>query len=384
MPLKRQRELIDPWLDELPLRIAEAAAKAVGNMKEGNLSFGKTMMTGLCYNRRKAIPEGAASLINVSPSRRYYFGDTPVMAQSIREQYVNWGMSPEEAGEYAPLGIPDGPIDPDLDVITIKDRYGKPLAILVNFACQAVSCAPPMPYLISAGFPGFMADFVEEATGAICLFTVGACGDVRPYRSTPVFEEPERIGFVLASGVLKAMNESKPVINANLRVITEMVEVNLREYPPIDQTRREIAENKKLFEKARSEGKFREARRLEQETAPLEFAMGPCEIESDDPDLVGWIGQKGTISMEIQAISIGDIILLSIPSEVSVSIGLEIKEASWTDELLLCTYTNGFYWYLLEKKQYEEGGYEAAGCRLAPGSGEKIILAASELIERLK
>ena len=383
--LKRQRELIDPWVEKLPGRIAEAARKAVANLKPGRISFGKTLMTGLGYNRRKAIPDGAASLINISASRRYYFGDTSEMARSIKEQYVHWGMSPEEAEEYAPPGIPDGPIDPDLDVILIEGEDGKPIAILVNFALQAVSCSPPVPLLISGGFPGFMERFVEDATGAICLFTAGACGDIRPYRSIPRgFEEPERIGFVLASGVLKAVREAEPVEKASLRVASEMLEVNLRKYPPLHEVEREIAEKKKLFEKARAEGKYREARRLEEETAPLEFARGPCELDIENGKFVNWIEQKKSFSMELQAVSIGDLVLLGIPNLVNVSLGLDLKKAAWTKKLLICSVTNGFWWYLLKKEEYEEGAYESAACRLAPGSGEKVIAAASALVKRMR
>jgi len=141
----------------------------------------------------------------------------------VREQYVQWGMSPEQAEEYAPLGIPVGPIDPDLDVTWLEDQEGTAFAILVNFACHAVACGPPAPYLISAGFPGFTAGYVEGATGATCLFTAGAGGDIRPYRSPPRgFEEPERIGLVLASGVLRAMKEPER-INGELKVVSGAV-----------------------------------------------------------------------------------------------------------------------------------------------------------------
>jgi hypothetical protein len=374
MSLKKQQEIVIPWIEELPRRIGEAAEEAAANMKRVNLFFGKTLITGLCYNRGKSTPDGIASLCNVTPENKYYFGDTPVMARSIREKYINWGMPPEEAERYAPLGIPDGPIDPDLDVITVKDQDGNPIAVLTNFACHAVACSPPIPDLISAGFPGCTADFVEEATGAVCLFTAGAGGDIRPYRSLPEFEEAERIGLVLASGVLKAMRESEAIEDPDLRVLTKMVEVDWRDYPTVPEAKKFVAKKEKLFEKARTEGRFRDAMKLEKEIAPIEFAVDFLE---------GWIGPKGKVALEIQAISVGDVVLLGIPNEVNVSVGLDIKRSSWTDKLLLCSLTNGCYMYLLKKDEYE-GGYESAACRLAPGAGEKIITAASDLIERLK
>jgi len=370
IPLKRQRELIEPWVEELPDRIAEAAEAAMENMRETKVSYGKTVMTGISYNRRKKIPEGVASLINVGASHRYYYGDTSEMPRSIMEQYIHWGMPPEKAEEYAPLGIPDGPIDPDLSVLCFED-----VAVLINFACHAVACSPPVPNLISAGFPGFAAEFVEQATGLLCLYTAGTGGDIRPYRSKPRgFEEAERIGLVLASGVLKALGERKPVENPSLKVVSEFVEVPLREYPPRDEAERLLKEMQTQFERARREGRYRDAKRLLDRINALDFALG----------FGGWIDQKGKVKLELQAISLGDVVLLSIPNEVNVSIGLELKEKSWTDKLLILTLTNGCYMYLLRKEEYEEGGYEEAACRLAPGSGEMVIEAALKLLERMR
>jgi len=375
MPIRRQRELIEPWVEALPKRIAEAAEVALSNIGEANVRFGKTLMTGISYNRRKRIAEGVASLIDITSAHEFYFADTSDMPWTIRRQYVYWGMSPEQAEEYAPLGIPDGPIDPDLSVLCIDDESGKPIAILTNFACHAVATSPPVPNLISADFPGFMANLVEQATGAVCLFTAGTGGDIRPYRSTPRgFEESERIGFVLATGALKALKEAQPIEDGQLKVKSEFVEVQLREYPPLEEAQGLVAEKRKRFEQAKAEGRYSDAKRLLDEINTLDFAIG----------FYGFLGQKGTVTLELQAISIGDVILLSLPNEVNVSIGLQLKDNSWTDKLVLVTLANGCYMYLLKREEYGEGGYEEAACRLAPGSGEKVIDAATKLIGRMR
>ena len=364
IPIKRQRELIEPWVEELPGRVAEAAEKALQNLREAPLRFGRTLMTGISYNRRKRTPDGVVSIIC----------DTDDMPQRVREQYIWWGMSRDEAEEYAPVGIPDGPIDPDLDVIWAEDEEGRAFAIMVNFACHAVACGPPAPYLISAGFPGFTAGFVEEATGGICLYTAGAGGDIRPYRSRPRgFEEAGRIGLVLASGVIRAMKEGQR-IDGELKVVSEHVEVELREYPPRDEAEKLLEEKRRLLEEARRDGRFREAKRLYDEIRQIDFALV----------FGGWIDQKGTVPLELQAISIGDLVLLGIPNEVNVSLGLELKRKAWTDKLVLLTLTNGCYMYLLKREEYDEGGYEVAACRLAPGSGERAVEAALRLVERLR
>lgn len=381
LSVKKQQELIGPWVESLPMRVAEAVKQAVANMRDAEVSFGKTSITGLAYNRRKHIPEGVASLINVGGPNKFYFGNTPEMPRSIREQYEDWGMSPEEAEEVAPLGIPDGVIDPDLDVLHIKDREGKTIGVLANFACHPVSCSPPVPNLISAGFPGFMADLVEETTGGVCLFTYGAGADIRPYRSSGNgFEEAQRIGLVLASGVLQAIRAAEVVVDPALKVESEMVEVALKEYPSREESERMLKEKRGLLEEAKAQGKFRDAKRLYEEMAHLDFTLDFGRWVGHD----NWIDQKGSVALEIQAISVGELVFVSLPNEVNVSVGLEIKNASWTKKLFLVTLANGCYMYLLKREEYAEGGYEAAACRLAPGSGEQLIAVASGLVERMK
>lgn len=108
MSIRKQRELVNPYVASIPGRVAEAVKQALADMKEAKVSFAKVPITGLCYNRRKRIPEGVASMTNVDSSlNNFYFGDTPDMPGCIKEQYVNWGMSPEEAEEHAPVGLPD-------------------------------------------------------------------------------------------------------------------------------------------------------------------------------------------------------------------------------------------------------------------------------------
>lgn len=374
LPLKRQRELIDPWVKELPRRVAEATSDAASKLKDAILRFGKVEITGLTYNRRKRIPEGVASLINVEAKEsRYYFGDTSEIPHSLRQQYMYWGM-PRERAEELPPSLPDGPIDPDLSVLCFEDKEGSPIAILTNFACHAVATAPPVPPLISAGFPGVMCGLVQEATDGVCIFTPGASGNIRPYRSKPRgFEEVERIGLVLATATLKALGKARSIERDQINVASQLVEVAFREYPPREEIEREIRRLEEQFNRAKSEGRYAKAKQLLERINILHY---PCAY-------IDWVNQKGTVKLELQAIRMGDVIFLGIPNEVNVSIGLELKEKAPADKLVLSTLTNGCYMYLLKREEYEEGGYEAAACRLAPGSGEKVIEAALKLMERM-
>lgn len=83
----------------------------------------------------------------------------------------------------------------------------------------------------------------------------------------------------------------------------------------------------------------------------------------------------------MRALSLGDVTLVTIPNEVNVSIGLDIRNSAPTKNLLLLTITNGYYYHLLKRAEYDEGGHEAGPCCLAPGTGEKVTAAVLKLLE---
>ncbi|MCP4855531.1 MAG: hypothetical protein GY903_13655, partial [Fuerstiella sp.] len=65
-----------------------------------------------------------------------------------------------------------------------------------------------------------------------------------------------------------------------------------------------------------------------------------------------------TENVIIQAFRIGDQAIVSMPFEVLVEIGLEIKEKSPAPRTFLIELANGSYGYLPPPNQVELGGYE--------------------------
>jgi hypothetical protein len=72
-----------------------------------------------------------------------------------------------------------GPVDSTALVVRIDDEQQQPLATVVNYGCHPTTLAWANT-LISPDYPGAMRATVEAATGAPCLFLLGACGDVGP------------------------------------------------------------------------------------------------------------------------------------------------------------------------------------------------------------
>ena len=382
LPVKEQRRLIDEWLRGLRSTLGEIAEEASENLTEARVKFGRSLVTGLSYNRRKTIPEGVCMLIM----------ETGRMKDAVREQYRTWGMPPELVEERAVPGIPTGQIDPELTVLRFETLKGKPIAIVVNFSCHPVTLGPSN-LLISADYPGYLRRLIEEAEGATLLFTQGASGNVRPYYSERSFREAERIGVALASIALKTMRNLTPLPpDIDVRVANTIFELPTRKLPSPEEAERLISEMEEELKRAIEARDFREVRRLREELLMLKMISGqPTALPTQ------WLGvapQKNVKQVpqkmngeekicELQAIAVGDVILAAVPGELFTELGLEIKRRSWSKRVVVVTLANGSMGYIPTKEAYEEGGYETKS-PLKPGVGELIVDRMVTLIDGLK
>ena len=130
-------------------KIAGAVAEACAHLTEARLGTGYGRAY-IGYNRRRVFPDGTVSMFWTNPDK-----------------------------------VPTSPVDPTVSVLRIDTAAGKPLAVLVNYACHPVVFGPDnLQY--SADYVGVMARTVEEAVGGspLCLFLQGGDGDINPYYAT--------------------------------------------------------------------------------------------------------------------------------------------------------------------------------------------------------
>jgi len=100
-------------------------------------------------------------------------------------------------GIYACGYNPDAPADDTVLVAHITDLSGRLLGTVVNYACHPTTLAWENT-LISPDYVGAMRATVEQITGATCVFTLGACGNLGP-----------RVGFVGDTEILNYGQEEK-------------------------------------------------------------------------------------------------------------------------------------------------------------------------------
>jgi hypothetical protein len=91
-----------------------------------------------------------------------------------------------------------------------------------------------------------------------------------------------------------------------------------------------------------------------------------------------------TIGLEVQVFRLGsDVVVVGLPGEVFVDLGLAIKRASPFATTLVIELCQDAPGYIPTKKAFAEGSYETVNSRIAPGGGEVMAEAAIRLLKEL-
>jgi hypothetical protein len=165
----------DPWVQAVEGKILKIVREARSRYVPARLAVSETAIL-LGHNRRKVNADGSVTMFWRNAER-----------------------------------LPTSPVDPRVGILRFNGADGKPLAVLVNYACHAVVLGPDnLQY--SADWPGFMYRHVEEQLGApaMVFFIPGAGGDINPFNDKqPVdqdgFAVARKVGEDLGDAVLAAM-----------------------------------------------------------------------------------------------------------------------------------------------------------------------------------
>jgi hypothetical protein len=320
-------------------------------------SYYKTLPTKIAESVRLAnaslapvtIRAGVGHEDGVSFIRRYFMTDGTV------------GWNP---GKLNPKIVrPTGQIDPDIGIVSFEAAERKPLATYVNFA----------NHLDTTGGMKFSADYaytlskdLADARGpqALTLFTIGCAGNINHIdvsRPEPQKgpEESARIGTILAADVLKTLPHLKPLPPGPIEVRSQIVLLPLAPYSPEDVT--------KAREVVAAYGKPNSRPFYDQVYA---FKVLELEERSHQP-----------LEAEVQVIALGrDLAWVGLPGEIFVELGKTIKLASPFRHTIIAELANGSLGYIPDRKAYPQGAYEPISARMAAGSGEKLVDAASAML----
>lgn len=342
--LNVHRQLVpvnDKYLAEIPQMIADAVIQAYSNLKPAALRLGEEYEDRIAFNRRFRMKDGS---VKFNPGK----------------------LNPD-------IIAPDGPIDPQINVLRVDDEggapssaeasEGKPICILVNYALHPDVMTGNE---ISADWPGEMSRMVSSLyeSAPLVIFMQGTCGninhiDVTTDRYQSGWAEVTRISRVMAGKVLAASELSRPMESEALGVASSVMDIKY--HPMTDTLRAHAAEALKSKDPD------------EKELAQAQW------IQRYDLD-----GQ--TADVEVQAMRIGDAGLVGVPGEYFVEYGLSIKEWSPFDQTFVGELANGSHGYIPTSDAFYPGTYETLpilSAQLETSAGVRIANEAGQLLRKL-
>lgn len=357
-------ELIPSYLADLNEKVRQAGEQAVAAMQEATITY-------------------ATGRSNMAANRDY------------------WDA---ERGIYACGFNPDAPADDTVLVARVSNSAGKLLAVLVNYACHPTTLAWDNS-LISPDYVGALRETVEQATGATCVFLLGACGDLGPregfvgntavadrngrqvaYAALSALEgmDPPLTDFAYTGPVISGATlgtwSSKPQTREQLTSATQIaggrftVELPVRERPDFDQLTRELAEWEAKSEAANAQGDLQTARDAR---AYAERARRWLARLDDLPE-------GDTFAVQFTVHRLGDAFWVTCGGEPYSILQVELR-CRFPDFPILISPVSGDLQiaYLLPKDRYGKGLYQEEPSILGPGCLEGLTEAISERIEAM-
>ncbi len=316
--------------------LAEALFKAIEALEPAKVGFASDEEPSEVRNRRNFYKEGMSSTRNP-------FGG-----------YDRVRMNGGTKGILKPAG----PIDPEICVVDVRTKRNKPLGLLANYALHYVGGIPTVTEengrvrgMASADYFGEFARVMPFRMGGrppesfVAMMSNGASGDINniPFGIVRAPRAPfEQCRIVASKAADAAWHAVKMIESYDISpvIATRQREVTLNYRKP---TEAQVRNARRLLAVPREEREAIHKKSANYANQIIRFA---------DPEF------PPTENVIIQAFRIGDQAIVSMPFEVLVEIGLEIKEKSPAPRTFLIELANGSYGYLPPPNQVELGGYE--------------------------
>jgi hypothetical protein len=258
-----------------------------------------------------------------------------------------------------------GPEDPDLSIISIQTKAGKPLAVLSNFSMHYFGDKD-----ISADYFGLFSDGLQQRIdpqgNMVGLMSHGCSGDIyRVDYKVPEAERPKPTIDEYTKGLLDIAMKAYSGIQYRDDVDVAMAEKRMTlKYRVADKQRLEWAE------------------RIVKEMGDR-MAKTPTEVYAREQII---LHERQQTEIVVQALRIGDIGIATTPNETYAITGLKIKAASPLQHNMVIELANGGDGYIPPPEMHAWGGYNTWAARsagLEVMAEPKITQAAIGLLEKV-
>jgi neutral ceramidase len=343
--------------------IVDSALEAFHLKRSGRLCVGRDERLDLAYNRRYRMKNGS---VETHP-----YKDDPNI-----------------------LG-PEGPVDPEVNVLWISDERENPLGALANFSCHLTSLERSNRKF-SADFPAFAEMYLAErfrSRDFVLLYLNGPCGNICQVnvasRDTVEVgnEHTKRMGVKFSESICKTL-ENRVMIDADAPIDSVYSEIEVPIRRITGKMLKEAAATLKRYE-----GKNIAAPGVSNyghETCRDARAVSVDELLRTDfwkyvsakelLELHDRYGGNNLETLPLSVLSIGAALIVTVPVELFVEYSLLLKErfkGKYT-HVFVVELVNGWAGYVPTREAFspEVGGYEVQflnSSKLDQGAGDRII-----------
>ena len=304
----------------------------------------------------RSIQSGQAFSMDFCFNRRFWMKDGTVVTNPPK-------CSPD-------IVRPEGEIDPEIPLILLESVHGKLLFASISNHADTTGGTE-----ISGDWPARTAHEMEKVLGpgSMCIPLIGCSGNINHFdihdpgeQASP--REAGRIGCGYAAGIVKGLK-------------------NLREEPlTLGQARRKFhIGSRELFPEELAEAQEILRKYPAEDTASSSAPLTARDFAEKSPKVLRYFAEnlikvaedEKEFDFEVSAVSLGNALLVGLPAEPFVEIGLEIRKEIFTENTqVLCAIMNNGSGsgYIPNLWNYRRGGYENT-----PRSNPYSIHAAAEL-----
>jgi hypothetical protein len=307
-------------------RIAAGVEQASRNLVPARVGWGSGADPSQVFNRRWYMRAG-------TPLRNP-FGVTTERVQ----------MNPARGSDR--LDKPAGPVDPEIGLLSIQTKDGRPLALLANYSLHYVGGVPGDS--LSADYFGAFAErmaqllkVTQTSPPFLGIMSNGTSGNINnidfTQKSSPArepFEQMQNVAASVASAAEKAYRAIEHSDRATIAMREREIELGVR-LP----SKEDVARAEQLLASA-GKGPYN----------------GLDEIYARETMLL--TKYPPTVKAKLQAIRIGKLGIVSSLCETFVETGLAIKGQSPFEKTFTIELANGYNGYLPTPEHHELGGYE--------------------------
>ena len=265
-----------------------------------------------------------------------------------------------ENGRWTGFGVsPNAPVDHSLPVLVARDVTGKPLAILVSYACHCTTLGGDFNR-VCGDWAGYASEIVErEHPGAVALVAIGCGADANP---NPRGELDMAVthGASVAAEIDRMLPLDAQTLGPPSLCQLERVEIPF-DRPP---TRADL-----------------EARGGDHRSQSIHARANLARLERGE-------ALPETLAYAIQTWSFDDdLVMVFLAGEVVVDYAIRLRHELDPERLWVCAYANDDPCYIASKRVLAEGGYEVLNSmwlydqptQLVPAAEDAIIAAVRRL-----